>query len=254
MIRQAWLTTSSFCKASVLERCLEFIYKDGRPDILQHIIIDNHYPINKAANRDRIRCLANEYGCLYIDSGRDLGLHDGVNNAMKQLATEKDHIWIGCDPDDSLDAKSIQAIREVMTYDRSIAVAALSFSVINERFQQGKLREETIAGHKVWAHPDVEMFNISGMDMGFLKEVGGFHQHFKYYGGLEAALYPEWAKRKMRLVYLADVKSDSVHIDRFDRILFDPEYRDYKTAHVNRQFDGSFEEYLISVGKKELIG
>jgi hypothetical protein len=131
-----------------------------------------------------------------------------------------------------------------MLADPSLAVLGLSFWVIPWKREKGvEFTDEVIAGHKVWIHPSVEMWNICGWNTTFLEEVGGLDQPNGFYGGLEAKLFPQWANRGLRLGYLPDVRSDHVPVDRDNLVFFDPEYRSWKTDHIGG-FNGSFLEWL----------
>lgn len=240
---KTWLVTPAFCKAAMLEDCLKQIYRSS-PNV-PHVILDQHYPVSKDANRAEIKRLADAYGCIYIDSGKDLGLHKGLNLIVKEMGIGPDDIMVGCDPDDRPTPGFVQAIETVMRSDPSFAVLATNFWVIDWRKSQGaSLQEEVIAGHAVWVHKSVEMWNICGWNMRLIHDVGGFNQPNAYYGGIEAMLYPEWKARGMRLGYIRDFRSDEgERLNPADARIFDPEYRQYKTDHV-AGFPGSFSDWL----------
>src|SRR6267154_2065348 len=201
--QRTWLITPSFCKWTLLEQQLLFLV--GKKGGAEHVIIDNHYPIQKTKNHENIRSLANEFGCTYVDSGKDLGLHRGINHAAVVLGVKPDDVVIGCDPDDRPSDGFVEATRDVMTADKSIAVLALMFWVIDQRLEQGvAFKKETIAGREVLIHPSIEMWNICGFNWGLVTSMGGLNQTRPYYGGLESALYGAWHDKKMSLAYLKD--------------------------------------------------
>lgn len=253
-----WLFTPSFCKADLLEDCLKHIYLEKfSKDIwssLLHVIIDNHYPVDQENNSRRLKELAAKYGCIYVDSGKDLGLHEGVNNAMKVVGVKSEDFFIGCDPDDRPSHGWIQALVRTMTADPSIAVLGLNFWVIEWRKGQGALTEKQVGEDTVWVHPGVEMWNIAAFRTSWLLEIGGLKQPNAYYGGLEAHLHHHMAIRGLKLAYLPEYRSDAAALDRDNPLFFDADYRQWKTDHV-AGFKGSFEEWLKQhrKGKPEMI-
>lgn len=238
-----YLITPAFCKSKMLKQCLEHIYKTP-PNVHQHVIIDNRYPVNKEQNRKDIQDLCEEYDCTYIDSGKDLGLHQGINNAANILGIQPTDYVIGHDPDDRASPCFVDAITAVMAEAPELAILAPAFWVIDWRKSQGVPFEvKTVAGHEIWIHPTIEMWNVAGWNWKFVHQMGGLHQPNEYYGGLEASIYPHMKKAGLRLAYMPHVRSDAVQLDRTDETLFDPEYRQWKDAHL-AGFKGSFEEWL----------
>ncbi len=235
------LITPCFAKAALLRDLLEFLALN--PPGIDHYILGNHYPINRHTNNDEIRCLANDYGCKFIDSIRDLGLHHSLNNAVKQIGLDDDDIVITVDPDDRPTPGFVDAINNVMRWDDKLAVLALNFWVIDERIKEQKLAQELILGHSVCIHPSVEMFTIAAFNMRFINSIGGFDEPLPYYGGLESYLHSKWAPMGMRLGYLEHYRADAAPVDRGDPNLFDPEFRLWKNAHV-AGYKGGFEEWL----------
>ncbi len=241
---KTWLVTPAFCKWEMLHDCLQWIYQQPLPPGVEHVIIDQHYPINGAYNRAAIKMLAQNYKCTLVDSGEDLGLHRGLNNAVKALGIKPEDILVGCDPDDRPSPGFIEAIESVMRADPTLAILGLTFWVIPWKREKGiPFTDEVIAGHNVWIHPTVEMWNACGWNMKFIHSIGGFDQPNAFYGGLEAKLYPRWSEQGLRLGYLPDVRSDAATVNREDKHILDPEYRQWKDAHL-AGFERSFEEWL----------
>lgn len=254
---KVWVFTPSFCKADLLTdffKTLGVITKSSLIFPVQHVIIDNHYPVGKTKNSDALKQLAQAHDAIYIDSGKDLGLHGGLNNACKQLPIEPQDIFIGVDPDDRPDKEFIDKITKTLIFNLDIGIIGLNFWVIDQRFQQGKLTEYIDAdGTVIWKHPFIEMWNVIGTRFSTVMNMGGFNQTYAYYGGFEVAFINQLHAEKRKLAYLKDCRSDRIAMDRENRILFDPEYRQWKTDHVDRRFNGSFEEWLIANGKQDLI-
>lgn len=240
---KTFLFTPAFCKWKMLADCLEHIYKTPPRDV-EHVIILQHYPVNLEENNQRIRDLAKQYGCTLVDSGSDVGLHNGLNNAMKVVGVTREDYIIGCDPDNRPTPGFIDAFRDVMKADPTIAVLGMNFWVITERFQQGKLTEAKIADRAVWLHPNVEMWDVCAFNSGLIHDIGGFSQPNNYYGGLEIYLMRHWVPRGMKLAYLADFRSDHATVDHNDPRLVDQSYREWKISHATKGFSGSFADFL----------
>lgn len=247
---QTYLITPAFCKAQMLRDCFTHLWKTDLGSSLgfrpHRVVVDNHYPVDKKKNQKEIREICRLYGATYVDSKRDLGLHEGLNNAVKTLGITAEDLIIQCDPDDRPDPGGLHALEQVMRADPSFAVLGLSFSVIHRRKREGvSLTQSTVAGHRVWTHPTVEMWNIAAYNMRFIYGAGGFKELFAFYGGLESRLHPEWVRRGMRLGYLPDFSSEAVPVNKFDDRLVDPSYMQWKLDHVTGKFSGKFEDWLI---------
>lgn len=244
---RSFVVTPSFCKAAMLEDFLQYIYSEPKNmEGFEHVVIDNHYPVDKEENHDRLKKLCDKYEIVYVNSGKDLGLHEGVNNAIRMVGIKPEDIYIGCDPDDRPTHGSFQAMREVMLKDPSLPVLALNFWVLPWKQKEHGLvmEDETIAGHRVWRHPGVEMWNVAAFNMRIIDDMGGFRQPNAYYGGIEIALYHHWVKLKMKMGYLRDFSAEAVPVDRKNPDLYDFDYGTWKIDHAQRGFKGSFEEWL----------
>lgn len=237
------LITPVFAKYEMLSRFLAHLYPTGACPY-EHYILGNHYPVNEVKNHTIIGILAAHYGCKFIDSGSDLGLHRSLNNATAQMNLEPGDLIIGVDCDDRPDLGFVEALEGVMRADPKIAVAGLSFSVIKDRYIASRMAMEHLAGQAVWRHPSVEMFNVICTRWTFIEAMGGFSQPNAYYGGIEVAMHKEWSKRGMSLAYLMDFRSDAMEVDRGDPLIFDAQYGEWKIAHATQGFAGSFKDFL----------
>lgn len=94
---------------------------------------------------------------------------------------------------------------------------------------------------RFWVHPAVDMWNIAAYSIIWIKSIGGFNEPYKYYGGLESYLYSKFDGKK--LAYLPDYRSDEIKLDLNDPKFFDPEYRQWKDAHLAGD-QRSFGEWL----------
>jgi hypothetical protein len=242
-----YLVTPAFCKAPLLAQCLDHLYADPTTTGLttRHIIIDNHYPVEKERNSAVIKELAAKFNCRYVDSGKDLGLHHGLNNAIKQVNVNKDDLLIGCDPDDRPRPGAMKALVDVMNYNPKIAIAALTFNILHRNFgdlmARASVNKPPVPRH--WAHPSTDMWKIAAFRMSFVEQCNGFQEPNKYYGGIESNFHQHWKRLNMQLVYLPDHQLDHVGEENSPEFL-DTEYWQYKQAHVRGQFTESFEEWI----------
>lgn len=258
-----WLITPAFCKSKMLESCLEHLHTDLPSDV-KHVIIDNHYPINKEQNQVDIYALVKKFRCLYIDSGKDLGLHHGLNNAYRIINPEPSDTWVQVDPDDRPSPGFYDALNEVMCNTQKLALCALSFDLIKERLKEHASPEIErfvsfaepfgLSGGttSVWIHPKIEMLLSNAINLKFIESVGGFYEYYPYYGGFEASMYERWNPLGYELGFLLDYVADSIKLDPNDTTLFDPEYRLWKDAHLSG-YEKSFEEWLQETNRGHLI-
>ena len=249
---KTWLVTPAFCKSALLHDCLAHIHKTGIPKDVEHIVIDGHYPVNKSANRKEIKLYADAFGCRYVDSGKDLGLHEGINNAARVCGIGPEDIVVGCDPDNRPSPNFVTDLDAVMRADPTIAVLGATFWVIEEPRIQNIMTETVIAGRRVWNHPGIEMWTACAFNWSFVTRAGGLSQTHALYGGLESAMSPAMRSQGMRLAYLADTQADSAPVDTLSPLLFDPEYRSWKDAHI-AGFKGGLEQWLREF-KPERLG
>lgn len=244
---RSWIFTPAFCKTELLRQCLKHLYSEpGNTEGFHHVVIYNHYPDRYSANVFDFKNLASLFGCIFIDSLYDRGLHDSLNNAMKIVGVQPGDIVIGCDPDDRPSHGAFQAMRQVMLATPKIAVLGLNFSVLpwKQGIEGAPWHESVIEGHRVWNHSGAEMFNIAAFNSTLLHEIGGFSQPNAYYGGIEIAMYQHWVRKGMRLAYLIDHTSEAVPVDRNDPLLFDGAYSQWKVAHATQGYKKGYADWL----------
>lgn len=243
---KTYVMTSAYNKAKLFRQCLEHIHAgpDPFPKDMVHVIHNNHYPVNPAENWAEILDTVNKYGCTYIKSDRDLGFHNSMNHALEIIKPNPEDVIIVYDADDRHAPNTLQAIRDVVVADKSLAVMATRFKDDEKLLLNCK--KEVIGGYEVLIHPFCEMWNTAAYRWKFLQKVGGFSEPFEYYGGIESSLYEKWTPLGMRFGYLADPKYNSnyVPVDKNDPTLVDPLYIKWKQEHTAQRFKGSFETFV----------
>lgn len=212
-----------------------------KPPDFNHVIIDDNYPIKKGSVNHRVEYMAKKYGCIYLNSGKNLGLHKALNFGIREVGVDPDDFYINCDADDRPQPGMFDAMYDVMKVDLTLAVLGCQFSNINPKLKA--LPTEQAGGHEIIIHPSVDMWNVSAINMRFIKAIGGFDEPYPFYGGIESYLYSKYNQMGMRLGYLKGFSSQYANVDNK---LIDPEFTEYKQAHVAGpvSYAGSFESFL----------
>src|SRR6185312_3401257 len=134
---KTFIVTPAFCKAKLLEHCLAHIYSSPIKRPFEHFVLHQHYPVDKERNGERIKEIAKKYGCHLIDSGGDIGLHEGLNNMMRIVDLQEGDHLVGCDPDDRPSPGWVDLLTEGLEQNPNIAVMGAVFWVIVQRRKEG---------------------------------------------------------------------------------------------------------------------
>lgn len=230
-----------FANQRVAERTLKN-YADTRTSDAKLLIVDNHYPLNVTS--DFWRRAAADLGGTYLDPGKNLGLHEGLNFALREArATENDRVLI-MDPDTypftpGWDTALLEALD----------IPGVGWASLCNNHSDGEMRErgydETIEGGlKIWTTHRPVVNSVSGFRLDWVLAAGGFQEPYAYYGGLEVAMWEIMKKNtNYRWVFLRDFFEDV-----FKEDLIDPIYIAYKYAHGHQGYQGDFETYLKEHG------
>jgi hypothetical protein len=185
----ACLVTPAFCPSEQLHGMLDRL-RLLRTSTVPHFILLNHWPFDEAANLDRCKALADEYGCIAYDSGGDLGLTGSLNNWLVNHPSFD--MMIGFDADSNIDRRGFdQAFIDVMAAKPDLGMCAIKNPII-AGISRHKLSEPmNIAGHNLCCllYGQVEMWNVSAYDLNWLRVAGQFFQTYAYYGGIESGLH-----------------------------------------------------------------
>lgn len=206
-----------------------------------HYLLDQHYPIEKLSNRAALRHLAAEYGLEVLDAGRNLGLHDGFNWALQQIAPHDDDIVIAYDPD-SIPTATGWDLALVRALEGSSGVNVWS-SLMNPR-SLADLTERgydvgTVDGYlKTWATRTAVTNSVCAWRVGWLRKVGFLQEARPWYGHLESVMWSKLGGK--RWVFLPGwPESDELRDEH------DISYVHYKWAHSHlKSWDGDFESWL----------
>lgn len=241
------VVTPSYCRHTLLADYMAHVYRDpemSRGDVV-HVLGDNHYPVNKEKNSAEIRKIARDYGAVYHDNGRDVGLTENVNACLRAVNAGFGDIVIGSDPDDRPSLGFVGKFVRALSLDPKLAVAASLFSVIDQRIRQPEvgMKQVMIGDMRAWQHPSLEMWNLSAARMDDIIKWGYFDEANAYYGGAEHYIFDKLTAEGKYYAYLEDVRSDAAPVDKSGP-MFDPEYKDWKFYHAHRAYQHNFEYYL----------
>lgn len=213
--------------------------------VYKHWWVHNHYPVDKLRNEAENAMVCRKFGVEWIDPGRNLGLHDGFNWALKQIQPKDEDIIIAYDPDmwpvtPGWDMALVRALRGDPM--RQVVWASLMHTqvkapgvlpVASERMADGYIRLQIMR--------TAIMNSTCAWKASWLKRVGGLTEPRAFYGHLEAAM---WAKLsgEEQWAFLPQWEDD--HKLRLEH---DPEYTEYKWVHSHHQtWDGDFESWLAA--------
>jgi hypothetical protein len=228
--------TPGYCSAEMFDASRSrVIWTPGVVD--EFWLLLNKYPLPSVVeNEADLMAAAEKHGYRTFDSGGDLGLQGSLNHFLEMNPQPPGTITIGFDPDAATDDIGFdKAIAEVMCADPTLPLVALGIPETSDP----RCHNSTIAGHRVYVHISMMMFNICGIDLDFVASCGGFSQPVTYWGGLESGFYPTMQATGKHIGYLMDYRESFVL-----RNSHDPRYAVWKWEHFYGRFPGSFAEYL----------
>jgi len=214
----------------------------------KHYFVDQHYPLKKEKNRVALRKICEEHGIEVLDPGKNLGLHDGFNWALRQINPPDHAVIIAYDPDTNPLGQGwdMALVRAIRGDSKQNVVWA---SLIHEQAAK-ELEERGYERRKADGYIDLMvtrrpvMNSISAFSYGWLKRVGGLSEPTAFYGHLEAAMYDKLGGRDW--AFLPGWAENEVL-----RAKQDKEYMTYKWVHAHLQtWKGDFESWLAA-GKPE---
>lgn len=208
----------------------------------RHVVLDQHYPVNKEENRRELRALCAEFGIEVFDAGRNLGLHEGFNWIAQRLDLEDDDVVIAYDLDscptspgwDMALARAIQGDPLGKIVWASLWNLRSRADVMARGFQT-----RMVDGYIEAVIPKAPVTNsVCAWRYGWLRQVGFLTEPRAFYGHLEAAMWDRL--RDKQWAFLPQWgESDDL------RDLHDREYVVYKWCHSHlNSWPGDFESFL----------
>ncbi len=210
----------------------------------EHWWTDNHYPLNKEVNRRIARQLCRSLGVNTLDSYGDFGAATAFNTAMQPLGIDSNTIVLGLDPDATIQgpADSFTKAADLLESNEQLAWISLEVPGLRDRIDQHKLTGKfhvCPVTSTQWFEPDrIDALDVTVWSGEFLVAARGVHQQHRYYGQMEEPMYRIARKLGLSYGYMLGAVSTGD-----GRLLADPEYREWKTAHTSGD-KRSFGEWL----------
>lgn len=234
--------TLGFGPAKMIRQSFIRYYETRNKELpFTHVLVDQHYPINKEENRKEIAEICKEFGVAIVDPGKNLGLHEGFNWAMRKLEMKPEDIMICFDPDSypvtpGWDMALVRAI--LGDPEKRIAWASVTNkSSMGDIIAKGHTVRKSDGFIELWIpnHPIVNF--LCAFHVEWLLSVGGLSEPKNFYGHLESHMYSKLGNRQWAL--LPGWWEDSRLCEMQDWQLFA-----YKIAHAFYDtWTGDFESF-----------
>lgn len=234
-----------FNRPDVIRSGLSAYYKTKNPALeVVHALVDQHYPLpDKETIHREVKAIAREFNCIYLDPGKNLGLHHGFNWACKQLKVKSDDIVIGYDPDSNPVSPGWDMALITVLSQPEIVWASLMNPRTEADIKAKGYTEQWVNGHiRIWITKHAVINSVCAWRYSFIEKAGGLDEHSKFYGGLEVTMWPHLARQGKKWALLPDWRET-------DDIVYtvDWQYKHYKWFHgFRRKWDGDFESYLAA--------
>ena len=251
---KVWTVSLAYTSLDIIEESIAQYYATKHSDVeTVHLLVDQHWPLYARDRAARLRDLCQKFGLTYLDPGKNLGLHDGFNWALEQVAIPDNAMVIGYDPDSYPVTKGW----DMAMCDLFVAYPWISWLSLWHQHCDRQIIEEKAAGPELYLGGlrNVRCFpvkravmnSVCGIRRGWLRSVGGLTEGNKFYGGLEVAMWEKLQQTKSEWVFLPDYKEIPHFQDRME-----PLYREWKWAHAHeRTFPGDFDSYLTMVAMQQ---
>lgn len=239
---RVYVITLGFVPSRIWEKSLDQFYKLKNPDIkIEHLFVDQHYPLNEDINRRDLWEINCSYGITTLDPQKNLGLHEGFNYALKRIPLQREDIVVGYDPDSfPISEGFLGAMVHPFALDPFIGWVSL----MNERAKPELIdRGYTLKkkGHlNLWYTHKPVVNSICAWRASFLLDVGGLHEPNPWYGHLETEMWDRLKSKKLEWAFTQDWWED----DRL-RNLQDEEYKNWKWYFSHCKYiDYDFKTYI----------
>jgi hypothetical protein len=240
------MITMGYCKAETLALSMKKLYETKSPETeIEHYFVYHYYPINEAENKIRLKEIADKYGLIWLDPGKNLGNTVGHNWAQDNHIHAEDYLF-GFDPDNCPKQEGWDlALYKVITHPK-IGWAALSCDATPNEVagRQAFIKEENINGVNCYLCNTPMMLSIGVIDYSWVRDAGGMLPLTNFYGGTEIFMWPYLKNKGLELAILKDFK-DSHEIKNATT---DPIYHQWKTMHTFGGDPRNFDRFLEDLG------
>lgn len=201
------------------------------------LILDQHWPM---ADLSMFwKGWAHRLNGLYLNSGKNLGLHEGLNYMCRTLQMKATDKVIGLDPD----TWPITPGWDTALL-KSLDLPNVGWASLGNLHSEGEMThrgyvESVEDGLRLWTTKQAVVNSICAWNLDWIYNVGGFQEPSEYYGGLECCMFPKCLAQGKRWVWLKDFREG-----KWDTDLSDPEYKAYKWAHAHQGWKGDFAAWV----------
>jgi len=242
--------TLAFCNAEILTRSINAFHATRNPalPLSGHYVVHQHYPLEPESIARGLEGMRLAHGIRVLDPGRNLGLHEGINWALRQINPKDEDIIIGYDGDslpitEGWDMALVRAIEA----KRSDGKGEVVWSTLgNPRTLQDVCErgydEVTADGYlKLLLTRRPIANSICAWRYGWLRRVGFLTEPRAFYGHLEAAMFSKLGSGERWAVVRDWGESDEL------RYLHDRAYVIYKWRHAHlNDWPGDFESFVLA--------
>lgn len=237
--------TLGFVPSRIWKESIAAYHATRNPELrYKHYFVDQHYPLKKEKNRKELRKICEKYDVTVLDPGKNLGLHEGFNWALKQINPPDNAVIIAYDPDvnpisPGWDMALVRAIRG--DQKQNVVWASLIHeTAVKEIATHGYEHRKADGYIDLYVTRRAVMNSICAWHMGWLRKVGGLHEPTAFYGHLEAEMWSRLGGRDW--AFLPGWTEDETL-----RAKQDKEYQTYKWVHAHTQtWKGDFESWLAA--------
>lgn len=227
-----------FANKETADRTLQQFEMTARGDA-KVLILDNHYPLNPPDWKAWAKRLKGEY----LDAGRNLGLHNGLNMMLRTVGATGSDQMIGYDPDTC----PLTEAWDVALF-AALQLPNVGWASLGNRHSESEMTargytETKELGMNIWTTKAPVVNSICAFNLDWVLSCGGFQEPTEYYGGLECAMWNHLQAAKKRWVWLKDYREGKFEPDLSDKI-----YKEYKWEHAHKGWKGSFDDFLKEKG------
>jgi GT2 family glycosyltransferase len=237
--------TLCFNRPDIIRESLEAFYRTKNPSTqIKHILVDQHYPLpDKKSVHFQIYRMAQEFGCVYLNPGRNLGLHKGFNWACKEMKMTADDIVIGYDGDSNPISPGWDMALVTALSNPDIAWSSLMNPRSKKELLERGYDEITVGGHlKVWITKNAVVNSVCAWRYSFLQASGGLQEPSEYYGHLESTMWQYLIKQKKKWAFTPGWEEND-----YKRNQADWQFTHYKWCYAHlKSWTGDFDSYLAA--------
>jgi hypothetical protein len=231
-MQKKWAVILGFANEATANRTLQLVKETRAATDIDWLLVDNHYPDTPSGFWES---WAKELGAEYLNPGRNIGLHHGLNFALTAVNADRGDLMLGIDPDTRpLTVGWDDALM------RALSIPDVGWASLGNDHSEGEMAtrgftESQESGLRLKTTKQAVVNSLCGFKLSWVKDVGGFQETSEYYGGVECLMFPMCVKAGLRWVWLQDYREG-----KFDTDLSDPDYRHYKWAHAHKGWKGDF--------------